>query len=302
MKEKFQFLQQFPIKLLAIVFMTLDHIGAMMTDPTRFAIGSSAYTVGFVFRCIGRLAFPLFVFFLAEGLNKTHDRLNYVLRLALMWGGITLFEIILQAIRPDAVIPAEAFTDLLMYALFIYFIEHKKAPMKLLAIVPLAYIGLSYACDLSEGYAALNQMTSQWSSFFPLFLRSGYSVYGFVMLLGIYYGPKVVNYFFNATVKSSPDVEIDMSEWTSGPRYQGLLNAITNSVIIISTLIFWLIERTSGIYVFEMDIQSWCLLACLLIFCYNGQRGYNKKWFRYFTYLYYPVHLVLIFGVFALFF
>ena len=64
MKEKFQFLQQFPIKLLAIVFMTLDHIGAMMTDPTRFAIGSSAYTVGFVFRCIGRLAFPLFVFFL----------------------------------------------------------------------------------------------------------------------------------------------------------------------------------------------------------------------------------------------
>ena len=172
MKEKFQFLQQFPIKLLAIVFMTLDHIGAMMTDPTRFAIGSSAYTVGFVFRCIGRLAFPLFVFFLAEGLNKTHDRLNYVLRLALMWGGITLFEIILQAIRPDAVIPAEAFTDLLMYALFIYFIEHKKAPMKLLAIVPLAYIGLSYACDLSEGYAALNQMTSQWSSWHLLWTES----------------------------------------------------------------------------------------------------------------------------------
>ena len=84
MKEKFQFLQQFPLKLLAIVFMTLDHVGAMMTNEIYFALGSSPYTVGFVFRCIGRLAFPLFIFFLAEGLNKTHDRLNYVLRLALI--------------------------------------------------------------------------------------------------------------------------------------------------------------------------------------------------------------------------
>ena len=302
MKEKFQFLRQFPLKLLAIVFMTLDHIGAMMTDTASFPLGSTAYNFGFVFRCIGRLAFPLFIFFLAEGLRKSHDRLNYVLRLALMWAGITLFEIILQAIRPDVILPAEAFTDLLMYALFIYFIEHKKTPMKLLALVPLAYIGLSYACDFSENYAIANTMVSEWSTFFPLFLRSGYSIYGFVMLLGIYYAPKLVDYFFKMSVKSSPDVEIDMSEWTSGPRYQGLLNALTNSVIIIVTLIFWLIERTSGIYVFNMGTQSWCLLACVLIFCYNGQRGYDKKWFRYFEYLYYPVHLILIFGVFALFF
>ena len=302
MKEKFQFLQQFPIKILAIVFMTLDHIGAMMTNTASFAAGSNAYNVGFVFRCIGRLAFPLFIFFLSEGLRKSHDRLNYVLRLALMWAGITISEIIIQAIRPEMVLPAEAFTDLLMYALFIYFIEHKKKPMKLLVLLPLAYIGLSYACDLSEVYASMHTMVSEWSSFFPLFLRSAYSIYGFVMLIGIYYGPKLVDFFLKASLKSSPDVEVDLSEWTSGPRYQGLLNAVTNSVVIISTLIFWLIERTTGIFVFNMPQQTWCLLACALIFCYNGQRGYDRKWFRYFEYLYYPVHLVLMFGLFAIFF
>jgi hypothetical protein len=42
-------------------------------------------------------------------------------------------------------------------------------------------------------------------------------------------------------------------------------------------------------------IQSWCLLALPLLLCYSGKRGRRKM--KYFFYIFYPAHLVLLEGI-----
>jgi hypothetical protein len=61
------------LKLVAIVSMTIDHVGAILLPQ-----------VGWL-RIIGRVAFPLFAYQLAAGYLHTHNLSRYVLRLAI-WG------------------------------------------------------------------------------------------------------------------------------------------------------------------------------------------------------------------------
>lgn len=57
------------LKLLAMLTMTIDHIGAILFPQYRFL------------RVIGRLAMPIYAFMIAEGCHYTHDRKAYFLRL-----------------------------------------------------------------------------------------------------------------------------------------------------------------------------------------------------------------------------
>ena len=61
----------FQLRVLAIVAMVVDHVGL-------FLLGN---TVGF--RLVGRLAFPLFAFLVANGFQHTHDVRRYGIRLFL---------------------------------------------------------------------------------------------------------------------------------------------------------------------------------------------------------------------------
>lgn len=57
------------LKLIAILSMTLDHIGYLL------------FPQNILLRAIGRLAFPIFAYFIAEGFTYTHDSKAYFLRL-----------------------------------------------------------------------------------------------------------------------------------------------------------------------------------------------------------------------------
>lgn len=64
----------FALRLLACVAMLLDHIG--------YNLGG-AHPLYLPLRCIGRLAFPIFVFLIVNGFRHTANRPRYALRLAL---------------------------------------------------------------------------------------------------------------------------------------------------------------------------------------------------------------------------
>lgn len=68
------------LKIIAIVIMLVDHVGAVILE--RFPIaGTPLYLVDAVLRSVGRLAFPIFCFLLVEGFIYTRDRAKYAVRL-----------------------------------------------------------------------------------------------------------------------------------------------------------------------------------------------------------------------------
>ena len=80
------------LKIIAIVTMLIDHIGAALIEPELIKIGeqcgygmelynSTLYKVDRIMRAIGRLGFPIFCFLLVEGFIHTRSRLKYVIRL-----------------------------------------------------------------------------------------------------------------------------------------------------------------------------------------------------------------------------
>ncbi len=292
-----RFLDGFWLKIIAIATMTMDHVGLFMMDSGRFPDGSAGMTAALVLRGFGRLAFPLFAFLLAEGLHHTHDRANYLLRLALPWALILLVQIALAQL-PNSVSPlgAQAFTDLLLFGLVIYLGE-MKGGKRYLALLPLAYLIASYAADVSEVYAFAHGLTSVWSEFFPNYLRGGYSLYGFLMFLGFYYAYPLADRLTKPQLLEGED----LAARQKGPAYRTLTNQLAIASLILSTLVFWALARVAPeVDPYHMDFQTWCLMAGVLLYGYNGRRGYDAKWFRYASYAYYPVHLALLALIFGL--
>ena len=69
--ERFRCLNTFTLKCIAMAAMVLDHVGAAFLPDATWL------------RCIGRLAFPIFAYFVAEGFAHTRNFRNYLLRMVL---------------------------------------------------------------------------------------------------------------------------------------------------------------------------------------------------------------------------
>lgn len=87
--DKFKILSGSALKLIAVITMLIDHsaiilapeITAMQTPI--FTIGSQGINLYFIMRKIGRLAFPIFCFLIAEGFSHTRNQKRYALNLLL---------------------------------------------------------------------------------------------------------------------------------------------------------------------------------------------------------------------------
>ncbi len=299
MKKEKLFINQFALKIIALLTMTTSHIGYMMIGGGYFAVDSPAYTTGMILQYIGRLAFPLFAFMLAEGMRKTHDRLNYVLRLGIMCLAIIAVQTAMFLIDGNmaGTMEGNAFLDLVVAALFIYLLEHPSKYLRPLAILPLGYVVICYAMDVSEIYASSNNAISVWSSGYPAFLRCSYSLYGFLIAIGFYFALPLAKLILKAMTGGDKEMYETIA---TESKLQGFSNAISALLLVVINLLFWAFIKFGLPDPYYMEAQSYAALAAIFIVFYNGRRGYNAKWWKIFTYLYYPVHLVLIWGIFVL--
>ncbi|MDY4819512.1 MAG: TraX family protein [Bacilli bacterium] len=278
----------FILKIIAFVLMTFDHIGLflnMYNDPS-----SSIYLIGTIFRIIGRLAFPLFILMLVEGIKHSKNVGRYLMRIALVGVIVLIAEAIIYYCFTSDINGANSpLIDLFMCGLLLALLK-RKDKYSLFAILPLSYILLSFGVVV---YEKISLSSVIW---FPFYVRSGYSILGLLLSLGFYYADKILD-------------KILATRWMiinkESEQYQKYLNIIYSIVIIVVITFLYLISfiQINNVRVFDhytMSIEIYALLSPLIIFFYNGKRGYNKKWFQYGAYLYFPVHIIIIFLIFTL--
>lgn len=94
-RKRYQILSGNALKMIALITMIIDHIGAALLEmgviegyntgvlDISYDTALFWWNVDSVLRAIGRIAFPIYCFLIAEGFVHTHDPKKYALRLGL---------------------------------------------------------------------------------------------------------------------------------------------------------------------------------------------------------------------------
>jgi len=210
------------LKIIAVVAMLIDHIGAYFF-PDILA-----------FRIIGRIAFPIFAFFIAEGWKHTRSRKKYFLILC-------IFAIVSQ-------VP--------------YYFLKTSFQLNILFTFILS-IGIIYFIERFKENSVSSMLGTA-----GVFLLS---LVGYILGIIDYglFGVLIPVVFYFIYLK-----------WLKFVLVGTLLTLISLENIIFSGLTF------------ENSIQLFSLFSLILLILYNGEKG--KINFKYFFYIFYPVHLAVI--------
>lgn len=118
----------FNLKIIALIAMTIDHLGYFIFDDI------------ITFRIIGRLAFLIFAFFIANSYHYTNNKTKYGVRL-LVFG----FIIDLVMILTNNYVVSNIFITLGLGYFLIYFYDQKKYLMMLLIMLIPSFIEIDYS-------------------------------------------------------------------------------------------------------------------------------------------------------------
>lgn len=289
MKKSFTFLSSFLLRILAFLFMLIDHVGYLMQ---MYYSSHQILEVAEIFRLIGRFALPLFIFLIVEGFFHSKNLKKYFYRLGIMALIISLGKMFAIYVLKMELSEGNIFIDLTLCLLMLIALENKKIYIKLLAILPVAYsvlCGVSYCLEFSNIKVL----------FLPDYIRMQYYWYSILLALGFYLAKKLTRIMF---LNFYPNLknEKDLSKYDK--NYQIYENLISITFLVIVNIIHYLIYKNiPQKYAFvDYEIQLYAMVSGAFILLYNGKVGYNSKVMRIINYLFYPAHLLLLYGIFIL--
>ena len=289
-------LSSFWLKIIALLTMTIDHIGYLMQ-------GSGILPpVAYVFRIIGRIALPLFCFMIAEGAIHTKNFSRYALRLGIMASVVSLiiigsneipfFRENYLSMRDEGVI----FIDLLLGAVAVYCLKQEKWYFKILAILPFLYGVASFIACAFDWCGCYGEV---W--WLPYFMRTQYSWYGILMIIGFYFAHYLAKWFIKFASSAS---QIPYEAYEGSYFERNTLNIASVILMNIITIAYYFVcmftPHKYAFFTSAYTIQLFAVIAGVFILLYSGLRGYNKKWFQYGSYIYYLAHMLLIAIIFYL--
>ena len=207
------------LKIIACVTMLIDHIGAVLLPDLLFL------------RLIGRVAFPIFAFLIAQGYIHTHNSKKYLIRLF-------IFALISEipnnlAFKGQPICLGSTlniFFTLFLGLLAIYIYDHYKK----LSIIPLIIIVVV-----------------------AHYFKVDYGIYGIAMIFSFYFfRDDFYKQMFGLCLVSL--------------GYEGYIYIRDNYINYV---------------------QMYSLASLIILYFYNGKKGYNLKYLFYF---FYPVHLIIL--------
>ena len=277
-QRDFKVLSGFILKIIGIIFMTFDHIGYFMEPNNNLIIISS------IFRILGRLSFPLFIFLLVEGVIHTKNTKKYFIRLSALAVAFLAGQLFYYFTSSGSKMLSPA-VDLIVTASLVYFLK-RKDKFSFLAIIPFAW---AFTSMIIRNYE-LNNLT--YLSWWPFYFRPDYTLYGPLLGIAFYYANDLSLLF----LKSNEGTK----DWVGTTYERTTKNIISAGFLIILTVAFAFMDKQGLHLVFSIPWQIYSLFAFIPILFYSGKRGYNAKWFQYGCYIYFPAHLVLIYLIFSL--
>ncbi len=220
------------LKILALLTMTIDHIGLLLLGD---------YTP---FRIVGRIAFPIFAYMIAEGCRYTRHKLRYF---GLIFGLGILFQAVYIVIENSFYL--NIMITLGLAIPIIYAVQFAKAkPTFLRILLPISLVALLFIIDLLAERVWLSDTN----------YAIDYTVAGVLL-------PVIISLSDNKKLK--------------------LPLAALGLILVAASM--------------HSTRQLWSLLALIPLALYNGTAGKHRmKWLFY---IYYPLHLVLIYGIALIF-
>ena len=229
------------LKIIAAIAMLIDHAGILLFP--RYPI----------FRIIGRLAFPIYAFMIAEGCRYTRNKIRYFLGIFSLAALCQLVYFFYDSSLYMCILVTFSLSILMIYALQ-YFKKCFFDPDKSVIIKILS--GLLFLGSVIFTYL-LNKVFSIdygfWGCMLPVFASVFHSA-------GEHY-----------------------------PNFLKKLDIIPLHVMALGAGMLIRLMRTSS------PIQVYAFFALPLLLLYSGKRGRLKM--KYFFYIFYPVHLVVLEGI-----
>ena len=273
------------LKLIAAVSMLIDHVGYIL------------FPFFDIFRIVGRLAFPIFAFCIAEGVRYTKNRLRYLLTIA---GCAAVFQIVFEFAAGGNVLNIFGTFTLsicLCYAFdllktrkiggYLVFLLAVFAVYAFNRFVPVDYGFVGVLVPLSAYvFESSNGRKTEKDGSRPLFEKHADGEND-----GLY----------------SPAVSEEAKEQMSADSEGGGCAVLTlekeeipvNNVGKWAKMLCFTLTLAALAGVGGWNIQYYSLLAVPILSLYNGQ--YGSKKFKWWFYIFYPAHLCLIYLISLLF-
>lgn len=223
------FLTNNALKIIAVIAMLCDHVGKELFPQVE------------VLQIIGRIAFPIFSYMIAEGCFYTRDKKKYLCKIAFLGLGCQLVYFVAEHSFYQNVLITFTLSILTIYTIEYFFKKKSILSVFLLACDVFSVLIICFAIPyIVEGF------------------HIDYGIFGLMLPILVYFArdkkAKLIVLFF--------------------------------STILLS---------------FDLGgIQWYSLLSVIIIFAYNGKRG--KLNLKYLFYIFYPLHLALIYLIKILFF
>ena len=284
-------ISNFILKIIALIFMTIDHVGVFLpSSPLQFT-----------FRVLGKIALPIFIYTTLEGCKKTKDIKKYMLRLGVMsifmYIAIVIAQLVLYFNNGYLLVFQNIFFALLnlVFIYYLFFVNKNKNKRRMVILPILIFIG-SYIFFLLR----INGISEFISSIFVDGLTTMYALEAPIMfvgaLLGIYIYEEIVRKRLN-------NDETLVNEFLCSKKAQLSRNIIMClSIALVSLIMYSFTYENIPSFTFgNTCIYNTYFIICFpFILLYNGKRGFNNKIVNGAFYLYYPLHIGIIALIFIL--